>query len=195
MNKMMDTNEDRLLRIAIERRAERVPALSDEFQQKVLSRLTASTGKQQVHRRWIPLAWMGNIAAAVVVGWFIFFKTPPEPITTPPSSIPSRVENVYTAEVIKEAPAVPSPLPPQGEGVYTAASTSSPRKAKVATPLPREENGWRAPVRAAGASSEEQTIVADLYATIDLMTDQALRDAERLAIETLSRNVAADTPS
>ncbi|MBQ8050238.1 MAG: hypothetical protein IJ197_01510 [Bacteroidaceae bacterium] len=37
--------------------------------------------------------------------------------------------------------------------------------------------------------------VADLYATIDLMTDQALRDAERLAIETLSRNVAADTPS
>ena len=37
--------------------------------------------------------------------------------------------------------------------------------------------------------------VSDLYATIDAMTDQALREAERLAIEALSRNVAADTPS
>lgn len=41
MKQTMDKQDDRLLREALQRRADRVPALSDDFEERVLAKLQA----------------------------------------------------------------------------------------------------------------------------------------------------------
>lgn len=66
----------------------------------------------------------------------------------------------------------------------------------VSSPSLQGRAGGGSSARAGGGSSVEYVGgISDLYTSIDEMTDQALREAERLTMETLSRVVASDSPS
>ena len=119
-------------------------------------------------------------AAVLVVGCLLFKGIVSSPIpsqketvstTIAPTSTPQREEVVYTANV-KIASETKKDEP-------SSIVHNTPKKI-VATPLPQEG---------------EEAALSDLYSTIDAMTDQALRDAERLTMEQLSRLVAAEQPS
>lgn len=59
---------DKLLKTALERRAARVPQLPSDFAEKVLQRHRASA----VRSTGLRLLWAGGIAAALVVGFFLW---------------------------------------------------------------------------------------------------------------------------
>ena len=109
MKQTMDKQDDRLLREALRRRADRVPALSDEFQDAVMAKLRSlasspkplsispleplsisprggeglsfkahwaiaqkTEGEGLRHVGWRTWAWVASVAAAVVIGFFVF---------------------------------------------------------------------------------------------------------------------------
>lgn len=214
---------DDLLREALERRAERVPALSDDFQDRVMARIrplsNSPRGEEgRGQRRWWMVSPAIGVAAAVVVGLFFLWQEPKggangfdghdesaarvvategerpggEAATPAGRAETSAGKPPTTLPLVAEAPApVPSQQGRAGGG--TPGRTGGEPAKRAGDGAPRRAGGKSA--KRVGGDPVSAASVADLYATIDLMTDQALRDAERLAIETLSRNVAADTPS
>ena len=183
----MNKQEDRVLRAAMERRAAKVPALSDDFQANVMARLRKThpssplKGRGKLRRWWLMVPAIGA-AAAVVVGLFILKHEP-------------KIRTIDEQPQIAEMP-TPAPVPKQEEGVVTTTPITAEVKPQDVSSKKTVHSAPSPTGRAGGGSSEEDVAgVSDLYATIDAMTDQALREAERLTIETLSRNVAAEQPS
>lgn len=214
---------DDLLRKALERRAERAPALSDDFQDRVMARIrplaNSPRGEEgRGQRRWWMVSPAIGVAAAVVVGLFFLWQEPKggangfdghdkpaarvvaaagerpggEAATPVGREETSAGKPPTTLPLVAEAPA-PAPSQ-QGRVGGGAPGRTEGKPAKRAGGRAAGKAGGK-PAKRVGGDPVPAASVADLYATIDLMTDQALRDAERLAIETLSRNVAADTPS
>ena len=188
----MEDNFNTMMREALKRRAERVEPL------KAMSRplsISPRGGEGRGSRRWWLAVPAIAAAAAIVIGVLLWLhgtkdvaieEQPQVAETETPAPVPHQEEAVVTSTPITAEAATPTPVPPRGEGVITTTSTPLPRQAKVSAPSLAGR---------AGGESESGPSVAELYATIDAMTDQALREAERLTIETLSRNVAAEQPS
>lgn len=74
MMKIADNEQDKLLQDAMQRRAERVPSLSDDFAESVMAKMKV---RRQSSRRTIFL-WAGSVAAALLVGFFLFVNRPEE---------------------------------------------------------------------------------------------------------------------
>ena len=74
MMKIADNEQDKLLQDAMRRRAERVPSLSDDFAESVMAKMRV---RRQGSRRTIFL-WAGSVAAALLVGFFLFLNRPEE---------------------------------------------------------------------------------------------------------------------
>lgn len=72
--KIADNEQDKLLQDAMQRRAERVPSLSDDFAESVMAKMRV---RRQSSRRTIFL-WAGSVAAALLVGFFLFLNRPEE---------------------------------------------------------------------------------------------------------------------
>ena len=82
---------DKLLKAALERRAARVPPLPSDFAEKVLQRHRASA----VRSTGLRLLWAGGIAAALVVGFFLW---PPEQAQQPGPAAPTVVAELPKQE-------------------------------------------------------------------------------------------------
>ena len=76
-----------MLRAALERRAASVPPLPEDFSERVLKRVE---GRRPNGRRTVAL-WVSGIAAALLVGFFLFENKPKElPVVTQNTEIPEK---------------------------------------------------------------------------------------------------------
>lgn len=100
MMKIADNEQDKLLQDAMQRRAERVPSLSDDFAESVMAKMKV---RRQSSRRTIFL-WAGSIAAALLVGFFLFLNRPEEqPVVAQKAEVQTEQE-VPTEKPIKAEP-------------------------------------------------------------------------------------------
>lgn len=218
MKQTMDKQEDRLLREALQRRADRVPALSDEFQEGVLerirgrggfpltgeaqgqgdARLTSTTkgGEGLRHGGWRTWTWVASVAAMIVIGFFLFHGKAPSPNH-------HREEGVYATDVAvaaeapepqAEAPspeAAKAPIALKGPNALTALKSPKVSKSpkECSKPEPREEQ--RSPAEVSGPVPT----YADLQATLEQMEREALREANNMTMQALARVDAAQCPS
>ena len=247
MKQTMDKQDDRLLREALGRRADKVPALSDDFEERVLAKLQAHAashqplsispqeplsisplkGEGQIPSKtegeglrrggWRTWAWVASVAAILVIGFFVFLRETPSPI--PPRgegivpNVPSMVaESSQSSPSLQgragggsssgqasESSASTTPSPRGGSGVGVSESSPSPRGGQgkgsrangassiAISPSPRGGQGE-------GVSATAPTL-ADLYAAIDQMTNEAIEEADRLMAEALVREYTDDEPS
>ena len=95
---------DKLLKAALERRAANVPPLPSDFAEKVLQRHRASA----VRKTSLRLLWAGGIAAALVVGIFLW---PRQQAQQPGSAAPSVVAELPKQEA--DTPVEPQEPAPQ----------------------------------------------------------------------------------
>lgn len=95
---------DILLKVALERRAARVPPLPSDFAEKVLQRHRASA----VRSTNLRLLWAGGIAAALVVGFFLW---PREQAQQPKTVAPTVVAELPKQEA--DTPIEPKEPAPQ----------------------------------------------------------------------------------
>ena len=105
---------DKLLKAALERRAARVPQLPSDFAEKVLQRHRASA----VRSTGLRLLWAGGIAAALVVGFFLW---PREQAQQPGPAAPTVV-----AEFPKQE--ADTPIEPQEPAPQITPNTLKPQK-------------------------------------------------------------------
>ena len=92
---MKEKELDKLLKAALERRAADVPPLPEDFAEKVLARHRASA----VRSTGLRLLWAGGIAAALVVGFFLW---PRQQVQLPGPAAPT---------VVAELPKQPTDTP------------------------------------------------------------------------------------
>ena len=101
---MKEKELDKLLRAALERRAAGVPPLPSDFAEKVLARHRASA----VRSTGLRLLWAGGIAAALVVGFFLW---PRQQVQLPGPAAPSVVAELPKQEADTPIePKEPAPL-------------------------------------------------------------------------------------
>ena len=82
---------DKLLKAALERRAANVPPLSEDFSERVLKRVE---GRRPNGRRTVAL-WVSGIAAALLVGFFLFVNRPKElPVVTQNTETPEKQQTL-----------------------------------------------------------------------------------------------------
>ena len=211
----MEDNFNTMMREALKRRAERIEPLKPISRPLSISpRGGEGRGARKTHPippikgggglrvvGWKTWSWVGSIAAMLVIGLFLFLGKNGTNETNQTNGSPADqvavVPKGQGGEAETPAPQLPNTVPSTQD-----ANVSAPSLIGRAGGESSKGNGAKsrhsAPSltgRAGGESVEAMADVSDLYATIDQMTDQALRDAERQMIETLSRNVAADTPS
>lgn len=235
----MDKQEDRILHEALQRRADRVPTLSDDFEERVLAKLQAhaaspkplsispqeplsisprggeglsfkahgaiaqkAEGEGLRRGGWRTWAWVASVAAILVIGFFVFQRETPSPLpprgegiapnvpsmvaeTTQSSpSLQGRAGGGSSSGQASESSASTTPSPRGGHGVGGASSSLSPRGG--------HEKGARAESSPSAATAPT---LADLYAAIDQMTDEAIEEADRLMAEALVREYTDDEPS
>lgn len=239
MKQTMDKQDDRLLREALGRRADKVPALSDEFQDAVMAKLRAHAaspkplsisplkGEGQIpsktegeglrHGGWRTWAWVASVAAAVVIGFFVFHgKYGTNGIDGTNGSTTDQVAVVPDSQGVKAASS--HALQPNDQSLLAETTQSSPSlqgragggsssgQASVSsassTPSPRGGQGKGSRARggsssgqASGSSVATAPTLADLYAAIDQMTNEAIEEADRLMAEALVREYTDDEPS
>jgi hypothetical protein len=126
MIKIADNEQDKLLQDAMQRRAERVPSLSDDFAESVMAKMKV---RRQSSRRTIFL-WAGSVAAALLVGFFLFVNWPEEqPVVAQKAEVQTEQE-VPAEKPIKAEPEniqcqvaqhpVPSPSTSSAKSVNSA---------------------------------------------------------------------------
>ena len=124
--KIADNEQDKLLQDAMRRRAERVPSLSDDFTESVMAKMKV---RRQSSRRTIFL-WAGSVAAALLVGFFLFLNRPEEqPVVAQKAEVQTEQE-VPAEKPIKAEPEniqcqvaqhpVPSPSTSSAKSVNSA---------------------------------------------------------------------------
>ena len=117
---MEDKEQDKLLRVALERRAESVPPLPEDFAERVLKRHRASA----VRSTGLRLLWAGGIAASLVIAFLLWprhQKELPVPAAPPvfaevietetnlPAQAPSAPVKESKESSLKEKPAPKKP--------------------------------------------------------------------------------------
>ena len=101
---MKEKELDKLLKAALERRAAGVPPLPSDFAEKVLARHRASA----VRSTGLRLLWAGGIAAALLVGFFLW---PRQQTQQPESAAPTVVAELPKQEADTPVePKEPAPL-------------------------------------------------------------------------------------
>ena len=101
---MKEKELDKLLKTALERRAASVPPLSEDFAERVLARHRASA----VRSTGLRLLWAGGIAAALVVGIFLW---PRQQMQQPKTAAPTVVAELPKQEADTPIePEEPAPL-------------------------------------------------------------------------------------
>lgn len=124
--KIADNEQDKLLQDAMQRRAERVPSLSDDFAESVMAKMRV---RRQSSRRTTFL-WAGSVAAALLVGFFLFVNRPEEqPVVAQKAEVQTEQE-VPAEKPIKAEPEniqcqvaqhpVPSPSTSSAKSVNSA---------------------------------------------------------------------------
>ncbi|MBR4306920.1 MAG: hypothetical protein IKT83_02875 [Bacteroidaceae bacterium] len=132
MMKIADNEQDKLLQDAMRRRAERVPSLSDDFAESVMAKMKV---RRQSSRRTIFL-WAGSVAAALLVGFFLFLNRPKEqPLMAQKAEVQTEQE-VPAEKPIKAEPEniqcqvaqhpVPSPSTSSAKSVNSACLAEQP---------------------------------------------------------------------
>jgi hypothetical protein len=132
MMKIADNEQDKLLQDAMRRRAERVPSLSDDFAESVMAKMKV---RRQSSRRTIFL-WAGSVAAALLVGFFLFLNRPEEqPVVAQKAEVQTEQE-VPAEKPIKAEPEniqcqvaqhpVPSPSTSSAKSVNSACLVEQP---------------------------------------------------------------------
>ena len=130
--KIADNEQDKLLQDAMRRRAERVPSLSDDFAESVMAKMKV---RRQSSRRTIFL-WAGSVAAALLVGFFLFLNRPKEqPLMAQKAEVQTEQE-VPAEKPIKAEPEniqcqvaqhpVPSPSTSSAKSVNSACLVEQP---------------------------------------------------------------------
>lgn len=130
--KIADNEQDKLLQDAMRRRAERVPSLSDDFAESVMAKMKV---RRQSSRRTIFL-WAGSVAAALLVGFFLFVNWPEEqPVVAQKAEVQTEQE-VPAEKPIKAEPEniqcqvaqhpVPSPSTSSAKSVNSACLVEQP---------------------------------------------------------------------
>ena len=214
---------DGLIGETLRRRADKVPTLSDDFEERVMARIKPLSAmparmESQASQRssWKVWAWVSGIAAVCIAIYIMVGGRAPTTIAPQghdmPTGTPSLlVENPKDPKVSKapnapkapkvsnetkalNAPKVPNaplhkpvastPSPRGGNGVGGASSSSSPQGG--------QGKGSRA---VEGTSATPAPTLADLYAAIDLMTSEAIEEADRMMAEALAREYTEDVPS
>ena len=115
---MKEKELDKLLKASLERRAANVPPLSEDFAEKVLARHRASA----VRSTGLRLLWASGIAAALVVGFFLW---PRQQAQQPGPAAPSVV-----VEPKEPAPQITpsSPITPNTPIIQKTPNTLKPQK-------------------------------------------------------------------
>lgn len=130
--KIADNEQDKLLQDAMRRRAERVPSLSDDFAESVMAKMKV---RRQSSRRTIFL-WAGSVAAALLVGFFLFLNRPEEqPVVAQkaevqteqevPAEKPTKAEPENIQCQVAQHP-VPSPSTSSAKSVNSACLVEQP---------------------------------------------------------------------
>ena len=130
--KIADNEQDKLLQDAMRRRAERVPSLSDDFAESVMAKMKV---RRQSSRRTIFL-WAGSVAAALLVGFFLFLNRPEEqPVVAQkaevqteqevPAEKPTKAEPENIQCQVAQHP-VPSPSTSSAKSVNSACLAEQP---------------------------------------------------------------------
>ena len=239
MKQTMDKHDDRLLREALGRRADKVPALSDEFQDAVMAKLRSLAsspkplsispikGEGQVspkvegdglrHGGWRTWAWVASVAAAVVIGFFVFHgKYGTNGIDGTNGSTTDQVAVVPDSQGVNAAPS--QALQPNDQSLLAETTQSSPslqgmagggssgvQSPKVVSSPSLQGRGRGGSSGGSGGGSSSGQVsessaataptLADLYAAIDQMTNEAIEEADRLMAEALVREYTDDEPS
>ena len=231
MKQTMDKQDDRLLREALQRRADKVPALSDEFQDAVMAKLRSldssplkgeglsfkahgaipqkTEGEGLRHGGWRTWAWVASVAAAVVIGFFVFHgKYGTNGIDGTNGSTTDQVAVVPDSQGVNAAPS--QALQPNAEPLVAETTQSSPSLqgrvggGSFGVQSPKVISSPSLQGRAGGGSSSGQVsessaatapTLADLYAAIDQMTNEAIEEADRLMAVSLVREYTDDEPS
>lgn len=132
MMKIADNEQDKLLQDAMQRRAERVPSLSDDFAESVMAKMRV---RRRSSRRTTFL-WAGSVAAALLVGVFLFLNRPEEqPVVAQKAEVQTEQE-VPAEKPIKAEPEniqyqvaqhpVPSPSTSSAKSVNSACLVEQP---------------------------------------------------------------------
>ena len=130
--KIADNEQDKLLQDAMRRRAERVPSLSDDFAESVMAKMKV---RRRSSRRTTFL-WAGSIAAALLVGFFLFVNRPKEQSVVAQKAEVQTEQEVPAEKPIKAEPEniqcqvaqhpVPSPSTSSAKSVNSACLVEQP---------------------------------------------------------------------
>lgn len=208
---------DGLIGETLRRRADKVPTLSDDFEERVMARIkplsampTRMEGQASRRSNWKVWAWVSGIAAVCIAIYIMVGGRAPTTIAPQGHDMPtgapsllaeypkdpkgSKAPNAPNETNAPNAPKVPkaplhkpvasTPSPRGGNGVGGASSSSSPRGGQGKGPRAVE-----------GTSATPAPTLADLYAAIDLMTSEAIEEADRMMAEALAREYTEDVPS
>ena len=178
---MNEKELDKLLKAALERRAARVPLLPSDFAEKVLERHRASA----VRSTSLRLLWAGSIAAALLVGFFLW---PREQTQQPKTAAPTVVAEVVEAERSLTTQDPPTPFKGSNEcleEMKPAKNHSTPATGKhhvVKRPAKKEHS--MLPLKGdggSGAGRELPVISPDKQALVDIfLAEEALQIAYKL---------------
>lgn len=164
---------DKLLKTALERRAASVPSLSDDFAESVMAKMKV---RRQSSRRTIFL-WAGSVAAALLVGFFLFLNRPEEqPV------VAQKVEVQTEQEVPAEKPTKAEPENIQcqvAQHPVPSPSTSSAKSVNSACLV--EQPGVPCPDEAQETPLEEVQLAAETEAE-DCPTDDIADMPDQLLV-------------
>lgn len=199
---------DGLIGETLRRRADKVPTLSDDFEERVMARikpLSAMPARMegQASRRssWKVWAWFSSIAAVCIAIYIMIGGRAPTTIAPQghdmPTGAPSLLaENPKAPKVSKAPKGSKAPNAPNETKALNAPKVPKAplHKPVASTPSPRGVQG-KGPRAGSSPSATPAPTLADLYAAIDLMTSEAIEEADRMMAEALAREYTEDVPS
>ena len=178
MTPKTDNHIDTVLRSVMERRAERIPALSDDFAQQVMSKMNARKESVTQHRVSTPLhygrgwGWVG-IAAVLLIAFLLWPENHTETTTLPevqpvvaeatPQPVPLPIVEEKKEEIVAEVKPAPQP-----EKKHRKAERTEPETAPKAV----EKSTWlferNAEPQQVSVQTEDVLIPADKQALADM---------------------------
>ena len=130
---MKEKELDKLLKASLERRAANVPPLPEDFAEKVLARHRASA----VRSTGLRLLWAGGIAAALVVGFFLW---PRQQTQQPGPAAPTVVAELPKQEADTPIePKEPAPQNTQNPPIIQKTPKTLGNQPKLSKPIVPEE--------------------------------------------------------
>ena len=211
MKTKTDYHIDTALRSVMERRAERIPALSDDFAQQVMSKMNArkeSAKPKRLHLSFIirhssfPY-WVG-IAAALLIAFLLWPESHKEATTQPevkpivakagPQSVPQPIVKEKKEEVLAEVQPTPQPVRKQRKAVKKH------RKAVIKPEAPAEPMFAKAesvpqPEEEAPVIPPEKQALADIFLAEEALQVAYELRAQQEAIRAYAASLTGEEPA